>query len=320
MRQRVCMFAVGFAMLLTTASIRADPPDDPDHAEQWGLKASFTILSLDSGWDLAHPGLANVVVSGWDYVDGDSDVTDPCYGHGTTTAGVIAAERNNGVGIAGVMLDARIIGARVINCQGMADIDHIVAALQEFGAQVQAIHMGVFRSWAWPLVPQANLDEWCTAILETGKVVIGVAGNEGIDLDNAPRYPAECRMPNQITVTAIDQTGALVSFPGGQGSSFGLLTVHAGAPGVDVCSTVQTAGKKLWTDPVNLTRCDLWGSSYTPGYALEAVRRAMQQDPGANAFSLRDRALSMVQPGNLRVATGGYFQFDRPQAAPLRGR
>ncbi len=315
MTSRLCACAVAFITLLPVAPLRAGtlrrhPPNDPDYAAQWGTKAPFTILSLDSGWDLGHPDLANVVAPGWDYVDGDGDVTDPCYGHGTATAGVIAAERNNGVGISGVVPGARIIGARVINCQGTADVDQIIAALRDLGPQAHAVHIGAFRSPAWPAVPQEKLDALCAAIFEIGKVVVGVAGNEGIDLDQTPRYPAECRLPNQITVTAIDQTGALAAFPGGQGGSYGPLTVHAGAPGIDVCSTVQAVGNPTWTDPTSPTRCDLWGSSYSPGYALEAVRRAIQEDPDGDAMSHRDRALTMVRPGTLPVVTGGYFQYD----------
>ena len=310
MARGIWLGAAALVVFLAAASLRADPPDDPDYLAQWGSKAPFTILSIDSGWDLTHPDLANVVVPGWDYVDGDGDVSDPCYGHGTSTAGVIAARRNNGVGLAGVVPGARILGARVINCQGTADVDHIIAALRDLAPHVHAVHIGAFRSPAWPALPQAKLDEWCDAISETGKVVVGVAGNEGINLDLIARYPAECRMPNQLTVTGIDQTGALATFPGGQGASYGVLTVNAGAPGIDVCSTVQAVGNPVWTDPASLTRCDLWGSSYSPGYALEAVRRAIQEDPDGDALIHRDRALSMVRLGSLPVATSGYFQFD----------
>jgi subtilisin family serine protease len=47
------------------------------------------IALIDSGVDQSHPALAGRVVTGYDFVDGDS-VADDRLGHGTGVAGIIA--------------------------------------------------------------------------------------------------------------------------------------------------------------------------------------------------------------------------------------
>ena len=100
-------------------------PNDPKYADQWYLQPERTVIValIDSGIDTLHEDLAANLwvnpgeiadngidddgngyvddVHGYDFVDSDGDPTDPCYGHGTTTAGVLGAVRNNGLGIAG---------------------------------------------------------------------------------------------------------------------------------------------------------------------------------------------------------------------------
>src|SRR5262249_6572786 len=59
------------------------------------------------------------------------------------------------------------------------------------------------------------------------------AGNSATNNDTAPTYPASYQIPNVIAVAAINNQDALASF-----SNFGANSVHLGAPGVGVLSTV----------------------------------------------------------------------------------
>lgn len=69
-----------------------------------------TVIGLvDSGVDLDHEDLAdNILAGGWDFGDDDDDPSDEL-GHGTQVCGVIAAVRNNSVGISGVAPQSRIL-------------------------------------------------------------------------------------------------------------------------------------------------------------------------------------------------------------------
>jgi subtilisin family serine protease len=66
---------------------------------------------------------------------------------------------------------------------------------------------------------------------------VAAAGNSGSNNDVVPAYPASYTAPNVISVAATDNRDRLASF-----SNFGPATVHLGAPGVNVLSTVRGGG------------------------------------------------------------------------------
>jgi len=107
-----------------------------DSLQGWHLQKNrkVEVALIDSGIDFSLPDLAGQFwvnsgeipgnglddgnngfvddVSGYDFVDRDGDPTDPCYGHGTSTAGVPGALRNNG--IEGAAEDVQFMVLRVL--------------------------------------------------------------------------------------------------------------------------------------------------------------------------------------------------------------
>ncbi|WP_342113299.1 S8 family peptidase [Pseudoduganella sp. OTU4001] len=67
------------------------------------------VAVVDSGVDASHPDLAGQVALQENFVDGQSYVAEE---HGTAVAGVIAARADNGIGIAGVAPEARLMALR----------------------------------------------------------------------------------------------------------------------------------------------------------------------------------------------------------------
>lgn len=67
------------------------------------------VAVIDSGVEASHPDLAGQVSVQENFVDGQSYVAEE---HGTAVAGVIAARADNGVGIAGVAPEARLMALR----------------------------------------------------------------------------------------------------------------------------------------------------------------------------------------------------------------
>ncbi len=117
-------------------------PNDQYFAQQWGLRqinmpeawnsanlaagvTPFRIGVVDSGVNHQHPDLH--VLSGWNFVDGNSNTSDPTShgSHGTHVAGIAGALGNNSIGISGVHPNARIVPVRVIDAQNRAREDHI---------------------------------------------------------------------------------------------------------------------------------------------------------------------------------------------------
>lgn len=86
-------------------------------ARQWRLAElhqiatgrGITIAVIDSGIDAAHPDLAGQVLLERNFVARETRGGE---NHGTGVAGIIAAKANNGVGIAGVAPDSRLLALR----------------------------------------------------------------------------------------------------------------------------------------------------------------------------------------------------------------
>ena len=184
-----------------------------------GLKQTV-IAVVDSGVDFTHPDLAGNAwanpreirngrdddrdgfvddIQGWDWIAQGGDITDPS-GHGTAVAGIIAAEGDNGTGVAGVMWRASLMSLRVLDSTGTGDVAAAVEAIDyavSHGASV------VNLSWGTGGNSRALRD----AILRAGRrgvLVVCSAGNAGRNLDAEPYYPASYGLPNLLSVAATD--------------------------------------------------------------------------------------------------------------------
>jgi thermitase len=133
-------------------------PNDPGFSQQWGLtkvqapaawdittgSASVVIAIIDTGIDSTHPDLAGKIVTGHDFVDGDSNPRDG-NGHGTHVAGIAAAVTNNTVGVAGMNWEARIMPIRVLDDIGGGWSTDIVSGIiwaYQHGAKVLNLSLG----------------------------------------------------------------------------------------------------------------------------------------------------------------------------------
>ena len=83
--------------------------------------AGVRVAVIDTGVEADHPDLAGHVVQGKDFVVSDQTKSDfgriDGNGHGTHVAGTIAA-KDDGNGVVGGALDATIVPARVLDCNG----------------------------------------------------------------------------------------------------------------------------------------------------------------------------------------------------------
>jgi subtilisin family serine protease len=117
---------------------RADSiPNDPNYAQQWapaitGLETAWDVPGrgrirvavIDTGVQMAHPEFAGRIVWEDGYADfdsGEAPTSGSSFDHGTHVAGIIAAARNNNVGVAGYSND---IDLMVLNCAEWDDDDN----------------------------------------------------------------------------------------------------------------------------------------------------------------------------------------------------
>ena len=76
------------------------------------------------------------------------------------------------------------------------------------------------------------LEDAIRAAREASILFVAAAGNNSTDNDSRAHYPSNYKLPNVISVAALDRTDSLASF-----SNYGAKTVHIAAPGRDIIST-----------------------------------------------------------------------------------
>jgi len=171
-------------------------------------------------------------VHGWNVLDEDGNPNDD-NGHGTHVAGIIAAQINNAVGIAGVAQSnyVRVMALKVLDKDGAGWISDALVGFDyalAMGARVSC------NSWGGEL--QENemtaYTESLETALEAGHLVVAAAGNAGNDNDIVASKP--CSMENAIIacVASTDKDDSLSYF-----SNYGITAVDVAAPGSDILSS-----------------------------------------------------------------------------------
>jgi subtilisin family serine protease len=217
-------------------------PHDPHWTQAWGPrlvhapaawsmttgKASTIIAVVDTGVDPRQPDLRGRVLRGYDFVGNDANARDD-NGHGTAVAGVAAAAANNGVGIAGMCWQCRILPVKVLNARGSGTHSDIAAGIvwaTRHGADV------INLSLAGP--SDANvIHDAVNFALRRGVVVVAAAGNEG---SHRKFYPAA--YPGVISVGATNNADRLYAW-----SNKGTW-VKVTAPG---CAYTGSTGPVRWS-------------------------------------------------------------------------
>ncbi len=184
-------------------------------------------------------------------------------GHGTHVAGTIAAAGDNGIGVAGVNWNARLIAIRACDFDGYCDSASVASAAAyagQAGARTANISLGF------------NGDQSEAAVLKSaiaahpGTLYLAAAGNEQTNDDSTPTWPCNIDLANVICVAATDQNDQLADY-----SNYGATAVDLGAPGDNVLSTIPNIVEQLDPDlPNNLagwsqSPSGFWNIQTTPG-------------------------------------------------------
>jgi subtilisin family serine protease len=220
-------------------------PNDPNFGNQWHLpkvsapaawdlttgSSSVVVAVIDSGVDPYHPDLSNKLVAGYNWLGGSTSDTHDVLGHGTAVAGVIGADTNSGIGVAGLAWNTTIMPLVVINSSNYATYANIAAAINyaaDHGAKVINMSLGG-TSYSSTLQNAVNY-AW-----SKGSVIVAAAGNNS---SSAAFYPAA--LNNVIAVSATDGNDNLANF-----SNFGSWITVA-APGTYIHTTTNGGGYGNW--------------------------------------------------------------------------
>jgi subtilisin family serine protease len=225
--------------------------------------ANVIVGVIDTGIDLDHPDLIDNIwintdeipdngidddangyvddINGWDFVNDDNvpndDVTSDHWasGHGTHVAGTIAGVGNNGIGVAGVAWQAKLMALKICGAWGCSLSDHVLALQYAYNNGAQIVNEsfgGGYGGYDWERDAIASVAEPGTGE-QKGLLVVAAGGNSNANTEISPFHPANYRLPNQISVAATESNGMLAGF-----SNYSATNIDVAAPGSGIWSTL----------------------------------------------------------------------------------
>jgi len=332
----------GFATRLTDEMVAAGGPlpdstpapgDDPLSVFQWdmvqihapearainGGSPSVVVGDIDTGLDWTHPDLAanvdfaNSVSCVGGVPDPNPAAWDDDNGHGTHTAGTIAAAKN-GIGIVGVAPNVKIAAIKAGNADGYFFPEAVVCAFMWAGSH----HLDVTNNsyFADPWLFNCRNDAEQRAIwkaeqrairyaMQQGVTVVAAEGNENIDLskqnvdtispDTDPN-PTPREVTNACVVIPVEIPGVI----GVTANGSKLLKSYYSSYGVGVTQVVAPGGDRRFQDPGDGSRGYVLSTYPGNRYAL-AQGTSMASPHVAGVAALAISAHGKMSPGALQA-------------------
>lgn len=302
-------------------------PNDPLFGQQWGLhnsadrdidapegwnvltgSSSFVVAVLDTGTQWSHPDLsANIWtnpgetpgngvdddgngyvddVRGWDFYSNDAN-PDDSDGHGTHTAGTIGAVGNNGVGVAGVAWNIKLMPLRFLGPQGGSTSDAVEAIqyLKNKGVKVSNNSWGSYGGGS-------SLSNAISGTQSIGHLFVAAAGNDTNNNNTNPFYPASYSHANILSVASTTSSDAISSF-----SNYGSTSVDVGAPGSSIYNTYKGSAY-----------ASLSGTSMASPHAAGVAAMVYIKNPGFGYQQVKSAVMDNCRPISAltgKCVTGG---------------
>jgi cell wall-associated protease len=171
------------------------------------------------------------------YGNNDVDGGDPV--HGTHVSGIIAATRNNGIGMNGIANNVIIMPVRVVPDGDERDKDVALGIRYAVNNGAEIINMSFGKGYS----PQKKwVDKAIKYAERKGVLLVHAAGNESADDDTVPNFPNPDFLGSNKRADNFINVGASTSGPDSMVvadfSNYGKKEVDLFAPGVDIYSTV----------------------------------------------------------------------------------
>jgi len=157
--------------------------------------AGVTAYVIDTGIRFTHVEFGGRAISGYDFIDNDSDASD-CQGHGTHVAGTL------GGSAVGVAKGVKLVAVRVFDCVGGTTLSIVIAGVDWVTADHTDGKAVTNMSLGGP--PSQAFDNAVRNSIADGIVYVIAAGNEN---SNACQV-SPARVGEAITVGSTTQTDA----------------------------------------------------------------------------------------------------------------
>ncbi|RCW64415.1 S8 family peptidase [Pseudorhodoferax soli] len=297
--------------------------------------ASVVVAVLDVGVRLNHPDLTGRLVAGYDFVseveysnDGngrDADPSDPgdwvnaadkrsplfstcdiedSSWHGTFIAGQIAAATNNGLGVAGIDWQARVLPVRIAGKCGALLSDLLdgmrwAAGLTVAGAPANATPARILNlSFGGDAACSPSYQDVIDEITEAGALLVVAAGNEA----GTVARPADCA--GVLAVGAVQEDGRKTAYSN-YGAQIGIV-----APGGTGTRAIYSLDNQGTTTPGVDTYGLKLGTSFSSPQAAGVAALMLAVNPALTPAQLVVRMQDAARPhvavaGALRCSTNG---------------
>ncbi len=227
---------------------------------------------------------------------GNNDVTGPTAEHGTMVAGLVAATRNNNIGIDGICNNVSIMVVRAVPNGDEYDKDVALGIRYAVDNGANVINMSFGKAYS----PNKSM-VWDAMRYAASKnvLMIKAAGNDNVNIDNNVHYPTafsnKGKIENVITIGASDQKRnkkMKAVF-----SNYGQEAVDIFAPGVDIVSshphnTYKKASGTSFSSPISTGVAALiW--SYFPELSAKELKSILLE----SAFDVSKRKVIIARKG-----------------------
>ncbi len=192
-------------------------PNDPRTGDQWALQSiqapaawdittgsDVVVAVIDTGVSSTHPELAGKTLPGYNAIL-NNDQSEDDNGHGTAVASLIAANTDNGEGIAGVCWGCVVLPVKVLSEAGTGRDDDLVRGIYwaaDHGANVINMSLGGARD-------SRALRDAIAYAYNRGVVIVGASGNDH-HLGNNTLFPAAYE--HVIAVGGVGPEDGMLSF------------------------------------------------------------------------------------------------------------
>ncbi|RMF03602.1 MAG: T9SS C-terminal target domain-containing protein [Bacteroidetes bacterium] len=317
------------------------PANDLAGDEAWdittgGLTAlgdTIVVAVIDNGVDLQHEDLqANLWINhgeipdnnidddqngyvddyrGWNILTDDDEVSGG--GHGTSVAGILGADGNNHIGVAGVNWNVKLM---IIKNNFFTDEARVIEAYSypleqrirynESGGQQGAFVVATNASWGRRMGVPADAPTWCNFydfLGQHGILNVGATVNDEFDVDEVGDLPSTCTSDFLIAVTNIDRNNQKVPLAG-----FGATSIDLAAYGKDIFTTANGNGYRNFSGTSAATPMVAGAAALLYSVDCPTLLNLTQSDPAAAALLVKESILESVTPTaslNGITTTGG---------------
>ncbi len=269
-------------------------------------QANIIVAVVDTGVDYNHQDLKNIMwtnekeIAGNGIDDDGNGYIDDIHGintlvrdnqgratmnvmdghsHGSHVSGIIAAEQNNGIGIAGVASHTKIMAIRTVpNDADELDVDVVEAFIYAAKNGAKIINCSFGKS----------VNEGGNAVHDAidyigknyGVLVVVAAGNDTQNIDTILTYPASYDNDNLMVVASTQRRGGLSFF-----SNYGAKNVDLASPGSDIFSTIP-----------NNSYANMSGTSMATPNAVGVAAEVLSHHPELGPVELKNHLMATVGP------------------------